>query len=239
MASVITVGPSSSSSNENARALLSLEFSKEFLKPELKLNDLSVVELKSMFETACTRSNAVFKEIKPLHHLSETELLGRYPTAGIMHGDLPDAMDTLLGHIALKSTSGIVTCVVLIQTTYDSPWSRSLCIVCNAELSYYSVFDPTSGTITACKNVDVDVRSVLEKEAGIYFRAAFIHATHVDAAATVEVKKTKPAATRKRAAPSTAPTAAAQPDEKKAVPSSPPPPPPPPAASVSAIKKDE
>ncbi len=237
-----------SSTNENARAILSLEFSKEFLKPALDLSSgLSKDALSSLFQEAHARSNQVFGEFKPEQKLTENDILSRYPSS-VMQGDLPDGMDALLGRIALKSTSGTVACVVLIQTSYDSPWKSALCVIGNAEPAYYAVFDPSNGTLNTCKNVDVSIRSLLEKEAGIYYRALFLSASapaqasvQAEPVAIVEVKvekkDKKPAVVRKRPAPSTAPTASAQPEEKRAalVPSSPPPPP----AASSTTKKDE
>ncbi len=165
--------------NENASALMTLEFSKELLKPSIKVDALTLPALKVMFEQARARSNEIFQQMKPNQQLTIKELEDRAnvdsksSSQSTLAGDLPDGIDALIGRISLEMTNHLASCVILVQTSYEAPWEFALCVVGNEDLSFYAVFDAKRGTFERCKSLDAGLRGYLEK-AGIYYRAVFV-----------------------------------------------------------------
>lgn len=240
--SAVVIGPAVT--NGNASALMTLEFSKELLKPDVQVNALTTEALKAMFEQARARSNETFKQLKPTQQLSIKEIEDR-ANATVIAGDLPEGIDELVGRIALETAAdSLASCVVLVQTSYDAPWEFALCVVGNEAQSFYAVFDAKRGTFARTTNLDATLKEYLK---GIYYRAVFVQPERRGgggpvASAAVIVKKEKeeeegaqvkqpvtaakeeeekkpekkklPVA-RKRAAPTPAPTAAPEAEQKK------------------------
>ena len=202
--------------NENANALVSLEFSKEFLKPDVKLDALTPTALKTIFEHARERSNEVFKAMKPSQRLTVKEIEDRANSKTIA-GDLPDGVDELIGRIILETSASLASCVILVQTTYESAWEFALCVIGNAELSFYAIFDAKRGVFERCKSLDHSLREYLEKVTGIYYRAIFVEGSAtVGPAATVEVPvKKEPKAPEPKAEEPEAPLAKKDPPKEK------------------------
>jgi hypothetical protein len=231
--SALVIGPAVT--NNNASALVSLEFSKEMLNPALHVEALTQDMLKGMFEHARARSNEIFKQMKPSQQLTVKEIEDR-ANATTISGDLPDGIDALVGRIALETTATLASCVILVQTSYEAPWEFALCVVGNDSQSFYAVFDAKKGTFKRSTNLDATLKEYLTDK-GIYYRAVFVKLEEPAAAAVatavvvkkekeeaeekptaiVEEKKKKLPAVRKRAAPTPAPAAAAEPEQKKPV----------------------
>jgi hypothetical protein len=174
-------------------AVVSLEFSKEILQvTAAELITLSTDQLKKMHEGARIRSTEIVKELKDAHLFRD--LAERYKPGRTLQGELPDGVDSILGQFALDATTGLVTCIVFIQTSYDSPWDFCFCILGNAALSYYAVFNSKTGSFQKCNNVDVDIRRHLEVEKdGIYYRAFFVRSLPEVAPVATVTKRATPA----------------------------------------------